>query len=71
MAQAKSKTIYDVHPSLAMVQKWLVELREKTGRSMEEWLALVKKEGPKDEKSRREWLKNKHKLGSQQGIVDC
>jgi hypothetical protein len=23
MAKAKSKTIYDVHPSVAMVQKWL------------------------------------------------
>jgi hypothetical protein len=31
---------------------------------MEEWLALVKKEGPKDEKSRREWLKTKHKIGT-------
>ena len=64
MAMAKSKTIYDVHPSVAMVQKWLAELRQETGRSMEEWLALVKKEGPKDEKSRRDWLKSKHKLGT-------
>jgi hypothetical protein len=47
-----------------MVQKWLAELKEKTGRSMEEWLALVTKEGPKDEKSRREWLKTKHKMGT-------
>jgi hypothetical protein len=64
MAMAKSKTIYGVHPSVAMVQKWLAELQEETGRSMEEWLALVKKEGPKDEKSRRNWLKSKHKLGT-------
>jgi hypothetical protein len=61
---AKSASLYGVHPSVAMVQKWLAELKEETGRSMEEWLALVKKEGPKDEKSRREWLKNKHKLGT-------
>ena len=47
-----------------MVQKWLAELEEKTGRSMEEWIALVKKEGPRDEKSRREWLKTKHKMGT-------
>jgi hypothetical protein len=47
-----------------MVQKWLAELKEKTGRSMEDWIALVKKEGPKEEKSRREWLKTKHKLGT-------
>ena len=70
MAQAKSKTIYDVHPGVAMVQKWLAELKEKTGRSMEEWLSLVKKEGPKDEKSRREWLKTKHKSNSAWWIAE-
>jgi hypothetical protein len=61
---AKSESLYGVHPSVAMVQKWLAELKEESGRSMEEWLALVKREGPKDEKSRREWLKTKHKLGT-------
>ncbi len=61
---AKSESLYGVHPSVAMVQKWLAELKEETGRSMEEWLALVKMEGPKDEKSRREWLKTKHKIGT-------
>ena len=64
MAKAKSKTIYDVHPGVAMMEKWVSELKEKTGRSLEEWIALVKKEGPKDEKARREWLKTKHKLGT-------
>jgi len=39
-------------------------LKDKTGRTLEEWIAVVKKEGPKDEKSRREWLKVKHKLGT-------
>src|SRR5437879_3306746 len=63
MAQAKPKTIYDIHPSVAMVQKSMAELKVKTGRSLEEWIALVKKEGLKDEKSRREWLKTKHSLG--------
>jgi len=61
---AKSESLYGVHPSVAMLQKWLAELKGKTGRSMEEWLALVKKEGPKDEKSRREWLKTKHKIAT-------
>jgi hypothetical protein len=63
MAMAKSKTVYDVHPGVAIVQKWVGELKEKTGRSLEEWIALVTKEGPKEENSRREWLKSKHKLG--------
>jgi hypothetical protein len=61
---ATRKFLYDVHPGVAMVQKWVTELTEKTGRSLEEWIALVKKEGPKTEKERREWLKSKHNLGT-------
>src|SRR6266581_4544043 len=64
MATAKTQALYDVHPRVAMVQKWVAELKGKTGRSLEEWIALMKKEGPKDEKSRREWLKKKHKFGT-------
>jgi hypothetical protein len=67
MAKAKAArdtSLYGVHPDVAMVQKWVAELKDKTGRSLEEWMALVKKEGPKDEKSRREWLKTKHKFGT-------
>jgi hypothetical protein len=61
---AKSPSIYGVHPGVAMVQKWTAELEGKTGRSLEGWLALVKNEGPRGEKERREWLKTKHKLGT-------
>jgi uncharacterized protein DUF5655/uncharacterized protein DUF4287 len=64
MATAKTQALYDVHPGVAMIQKWVADLISKTGRSLEEWIALVKKEGPRDEKARREWLKTKHKLGT-------
>ena len=47
-----------------MVQKWIRKLRAKTGRSLEEWIALTKKSGPATEKERREWLKKEHKLGT-------
>jgi len=60
---AKSESLYGVHPGVAMVQKSMAELKETTGRSLEEWIAIVQKEGPKDEKSRFAWLKTKHKLG--------
>ena len=62
--EAKKKSIYGVHPGVAMTQKWIAELKQKTGRSLEEWLTLIKKKGPKDEKSRREWLKSEHGLGT-------
>ena len=60
---AKSESLYGVHPGVAMVQKSLAELKGRTGRSLEEWIAIVQKDGPKDEKSRFSWLKAKHKLG--------
>lgn len=62
MATAKTQAVYDVHPSVAMVQKWVEELKSKTGRSLEEWISVVKKKGPKEERSRREWLKTRHNL---------
>jgi hypothetical protein len=55
---------YSVHPGVAMVQKWIAELPTKTGRSLEEWMALTRKDGPTAEKERREWLKKEHKLGT-------
>ena len=60
---AGTKSRYDVHPSVAMSEKWIARLKEKTGRSLEEWLALVKKSGPKTEQDRRDWLQNDHGLG--------
>jgi hypothetical protein len=64
MAKAKERSIYDVHPGVVMVEKWVSELKAKTGRSLEEWIAFAKKEGPKEDKKRREWLKSKRKMGT-------
>ena len=60
----RKKSIYSVHPGVLMTQKWVVELKEKTGRTLEEWLAHIKKAGPKEEKEHRAWLKEKHGLGT-------
>jgi hypothetical protein len=63
-AASKPTGPYTVHPGVAMVQKWVTELPQKTGRSLEEWSALTKESGPRTEKERREWLKKEHQLGS-------
>jgi hypothetical protein len=63
-AKAKSASLYDVDPGVAMLQKWVAELKPKTGRSLEERIVLLKKGGPKDSQSRRAWLKSKHKRGT-------
>jgi hypothetical protein len=67
-----TKSLYGVHPGVEMVQKWVASLKEKTGRSLDEWLALVKKSGPKIAQERRDWLKQVHGLGtnSAQWIAD-
>lgn len=58
------KSIYSVHPGVAMTIKWIGELKQKTGRSLEEWLRFIKKEGPPTEQERRDWLKTTHGLGT-------
>ena len=58
------KSIYGVHPGVALTRKWIEELKGKTGSSIDEWIALVQKEGPKTEAGRRDWLKSKHTLGT-------
>ena len=55
---------YSVHPGLAMVQSVVAKMKEKTGRTLDEWIAFVKKHGPATEKERREWLKREHQLGT-------
>ena len=62
--EPKRKSIYGVHPGVLMTQKWVAELKQKTGRSLDEWIRFVKRAGPKDEKERREWLKKEHGLGT-------
>ncbi len=59
-----TQSLYSVHPGVTMIQNWIASLSEKTGRSLEEWLRFVKKEGPAGEKERREWLKTEHGLGT-------
>jgi hypothetical protein len=69
MSAAKSPhRLYSVHPGVAMTQKWMQELPQKTGRSLDEWLALISKSGPPTERERSAWLKKEHKLGTNYAI---
>lgn len=62
--KAANQTVYSVHPGVKMVQDWIAGLPEKTGRSLEQWLKLIEREGPPTEKERRDWLKQKFGLGT-------
>jgi hypothetical protein len=56
-----------------MVQSWVVNLSGKTGRSLDEWVQLVRRDGPSQEQQRREWLKTEHGLGTNTAswIAEC
>lgn len=56
---ARGKLRFGVHPGVTMMQKWVAELPEKTGRTLEEWIAFVKKGGPPTEQVRRAWLEGR------------
>lgn len=55
---------YSVHPGVETVENWIETLKEKTGRSLDEWLKFIKKEGPKVETACRDWLKTTFELGT-------
>ena len=64
MSAPAKKSSYSVHPGVLMVQKWVTELKAKTGRSLDEWMKHIKKNGPKGEEARRDWLKSENGLGT-------
>jgi hypothetical protein len=72
-AKKTSAIAYSVHPGVAYVQAVIDNMPEKTGRSIDEWMALVEKSGPAGEKERIAWLKSQHKLGATTAglIAEC
>lgn len=63
-AARKPGNPYSVHPGVQMMVKWAAELKPKTGRSLDEWVALLKKEAPAAFQDRVAFLKSKHAMGT-------
>jgi hypothetical protein len=55
---------YDLHPSVAMAHSVIAQMKQKTGRSLDEWVRHVKQRGPEGEKERAGWLKKEHGMGT-------
>lgn len=62
--KAKANAPWEVHPGVEMVRKLREGLEEKTGRTLAQWLAIVRKEGPEGARPRRMWLRKEHGLSS-------
>ena len=54
---------YSVHPSISRSDVMVKNLPKTTGRSLEEWTALLNAACPGDEKIREQFLKTQYKLG--------
>ena len=63
-----TKISYSVHPSIIYTQAIITNLAAKTGRSLDEWVALVKHKGPTGAKAIQAWLKSQG-LGSTQAWI--
>jgi hypothetical protein len=51
-----------MHPGFAMQAKIAANFKEKTGKTIEQWVELVKESGLELNAQRRAWLKEKHGL---------
>lgn len=56
-------SIYSMHPAFKMEDAAIKNLRARTGRTIEEWAALITRTGPAALKDRRTWLESAHGLG--------
>ncbi len=56
----RKNSVYTLHPGFKMEESSMANLKERTGRSVEEWVRVVKKSGPATEKERIAWLKDAH-----------
>ncbi len=64
MLTKTTKSPYDVHPGVRMIQDWIANLKAKTGKTLEQWAALVQKSGLPTAKEQCAWLKAQHKFGT-------
>lgn len=60
---ARAKPRYQPHPMLAHGRSVAAKLEEATGRSMEAWIAVARRDGPAKERDCCEWLRTEHGLG--------
>ncbi len=55
---------FDVHPGVAMVQKWVAELPAKTGRTLDQWAEVVRKLKLPTTKDKRDHMKAEYGMGT-------
>ncbi len=57
------------HPAVAHQQAIIANLKKNTGRTLDEWVRLVKKAPAKTRAERMRWLKSEHGLGQTSAMI--
>jgi len=60
----RKNSVYALHPGFAMEESGVRILKERTGRTLEEWVRILKKSGPPTERERIAWLKEAHGIST-------
>jgi hypothetical protein len=60
----RKHSVYTLHPGFAMEESSLLNLKERTGRTLEDWIRIVEKSGPPTERERMAWLKEAHGIST-------
>jgi hypothetical protein len=60
---------YVEHPAIAHRRAMAANLPRNTGRSLDEWLAVLAADGPPERKARAVWLKEEHGLGGSTAML--
>ena len=66
---ATRKTAYAVHPAIEYANTIIRNIPEKTGRSVDEWAALIRAHDSDDPRALRAWLKSAHGIGMTTGSI--
>ncbi len=66
---AKSAPRFADHPAVAHQQAVIANLKKNTGKTLDEWVRLVKKAPASTRAERVRWLKTEHRLGQTSAFV--
>jgi hypothetical protein len=53
-------SLYSLHPAFAMEETSRANLIQRTGKTLEEWVEIARRDGPPTEAGRQAWLKDTH-----------
>lgn len=56
----RAGSIYSIHPGFSMIESSRRNILERTGKTWEDWVEILRRDGPEGEAEQRAWLKSEH-----------